>query len=64
VQVTFDLEPGGVKRRTRTIELAWPNHCRLAGDSRDLVIQRMLTDHGVELARPPADEVSNDGQND
>jgi hypothetical protein len=64
VQVTFDLEAGKPKRRTRTVELAWPNHCKLAGDSRDLVIQRMLVDHGVELARAPADEASDGSQID
>jgi hypothetical protein len=62
VQVTFDLEATKAKRRTRTVELAWPNHCNLAGDDRDLLIQRMLADHGVELARPPADEASDEGQ--
>lgn len=53
IRVTFDPGPRETRPKLRNLELAFPNFCNLQGDSRDILIQRMLTDHGIEPVQPP-----------
>ena len=58
-RATFDPEAGRTRQTPRSFELASPNHCNIDNDSRGILIQRMLADHGIEPRRPP--EESGDG---
>jgi hypothetical protein len=57
MRVTFDPGPRDTQPKTRSFELAWPNSCSLQNDSRGLLIQRMLAEHGIEPKWPTDDKV-------
>ncbi len=61
-RVTFEKKPADRRDKTRSFELAWPNSCSLQNDAHGILIQRLLTDHGIEPKRPVGDR-SNGDQN-
>jgi hypothetical protein len=61
VRVTFDLQTGQTKQKTRSFELRWPNSCNLKEDDYGIFIRHMLADHGIEPSRP-ADDGTDGGQ--
>jgi hypothetical protein len=50
-RVTFEKRPEDQRNRTRSFEVAWPNSCSLQNDAHGILIQRLLTDHGIEPKR-------------
>ena len=55
IKVTFAPTPG-VRGRTRSFKVSYPNWCALRHDQRDLMIRKMLTDSGIEPVEPTADD--------
>ena len=53
--MTFARTPG-VRGRTRSFKISYPNWCALRHDQRDLMIRKMLTDSGIEPVEPTADD--------
>ena len=62
MQVAFELGPDDRRPKTRTFDIVWPNSCSLHNDSHGVLIQRLLTDHGIELGRRRSNE--SDGNQD
>lgn len=46
--VTFDLDGNAMQPKTRRFTITSPNSCSLELDAHGLVIERMLSDHGIE----------------
>lgn len=59
-RVTFEKKSGEKKAKTRSFEVVWPNSCSLRNDPHGILIQRMLTDHGIEPQRPASDDADGD----
>ena len=55
IKVTFAPTPG-IRGRTRTFRVSYPNWCALRHDGRDLVIRKMLADSGIEPIEPETTE--------
>jgi hypothetical protein len=56
IQATFELEEDERRNRPRTFEIAAPNSCSLENTSKDILLQRMLVENGIEpRQKPPAD---------
>lgn len=55
-RVTFEKGPQDARARTRSFELVWPNSSSIQNDPHGLLIQRMLSDHGIELQQPSDDD--------
>ena len=55
IKVTFASTPG-VRGRTRSFKISYPNWCALRHDRRDLIIRKMLIYSGIEPMEPKADE--------
>ena len=59
IKVTFAPTPG-VRGRTRSFKISYPNWCALRHDQRDLLIRKMLIDSGIEPLEPKIDEEDGD----
>jgi hypothetical protein len=55
IKVTFAPTPG-VRGRTRSFKISYPNWCALRHDARDLTIRKMLIDSGIEPIEPKTAE--------
>ncbi len=59
IKVTFAPMPG-VRGRTRSFKISYPNWCALRHDERDLIIRKMLIDTGIEPMEAKPDEQDGD----
>lgn len=48
LRVTFDILPKETAKRTRSFQITTPNSCNLKIDDFSPLIERLLTDHGIE----------------
>jgi hypothetical protein len=61
LRAVFNANANETRTKQRSFELAWPNSCSINNDALGNVLQRMLTDHGIEPKSPPKE--TTDGAN-